>query len=262
MSEAKTPRRVVVKIGSALLTDSGRGLRVDRIGDWARQIGALLEAGCELALVSSGAVAAGVARWDLGARPERIEMLQAAAAIGQIELAGAWDRALAEVGRLGAQALISAEDLADEQRRENARQTFQALLGAGAVPIINENDSVATEEIKLGDNDALSGAVAALLEADWLIILTDQQGVHRADPRLEPEAPLIDSAAVNDPELRAAAGGGAGEWGRGGMRTKLRAAELAASVGADTLIADGLQERILERLALDGEAVGTRIRAA
>ena len=258
---AQAPRRVVIKIGSALLTDNGSGLRYDRIEEWARQLGALLKDGLELALVSSGAVAAGVTRLGLEARPSQVAVLQAAAAVGQIELAGAWDRALAAVGCLGAQVLISAEDLRDAERRENARLTLEELLRSKVMPIINENDTVATEEIRLGDNDALSGSVAKLLNADRLLILTDQRGIHRSDPRQDPDAPLIAEARLDDPELHAAAGGGAGEWGRGGMRTKLEAAALAAAVGADTLIAHGLESNVLERALAQGAAPGTLIRA-
>lgn len=253
-------RRWVVKIGSALLTADGRGLDQAAMARWVGQMVALREAGIELVLVSSGAVAAGMSRLGWSVRPSAIHELQAAAAVGQMGLVRAWESAFAEHGRHTAQVLLTHDDLSDRRRYLNARSTLRTLVELGAVPVINENDTVATDEIRFGDNDTLAALVANLVEADLLVILTDRDGMFDADPRHNPDAKLIFEARADDPALDAVAGGTGGALGRGGMQTKLRAARLAARSGASTIIVGGAIERVLGRLQ-EGERLGTLLTA-
>lgn len=250
----------VVKIGSALITGDGEGLDKAGIDVWCGQVAALVEAGKRVALVSSGAVAEGCRRLGYRRRPTAIHELQAAAAVGQSGLIEAYQNAFNAHGRDTALVLLTHDDLANRQRYLNARATLSTLLDLGLVPVVNENDSVATDEIKLGDNDTLAALVANLLPADVLAVLTDRTGLHEADPRLAPEAPLVPEAAAMDPRLDNMAGGGAGRLGRGGMATKLAAARAAARSGTSTVIANGREPDVLLRLGR-GEAVGTLLRA-
>jgi len=249
-------RTWVVKVGSALLTDDGMGLQRDGIERWAGELAGMMRAGRRPVLVSSGAIAAGMSRLGLRERPRSLGELQAAAAVGQMGLIEAWERAFGRHGLHTALILLTHEDLADRRRYLNARSTLRALLERGVVPVINENDTVATEEIRFGDNDTLGALVTNLLEAEGLILLTDQQGLRARDPERDPAAPLIASARAADTDLDAMAGVGTGRLGRGGMLTKLRAARLAARSGAVTLIADGREPAVLTRL-VGGEPVGT-----
>ena len=249
-------QRWVVKIGSALLTADGRGLDRGAMAVWVEQMVALRRAGVELVLVSSGAVAAGMSRLGWAARPSAIHELQAAAAVGQMGLVQAWESSFGEHGLHTAQVLLTHEDLSDRKRYLNARTTLRTLVELGAIPVINENDTVATDEIRFGDNDTLAALVANLVEADLLVILTDRDGMFDADPRSNPDAQLIFEARADDPALDAVAGGTGGALGRGGMQTKLRAARLAARSGAYTMIVGGRIERVLDRLKA-GERLGT-----
>lgn len=253
-------RRWVVKIGSALATNDGVGLNLEAIESWARQIAALRAAGHEIVLVTSGSVAEGAARLGWRERPHELHQLQAAAAIGQMGLIRGWDTAFEQHGSRVAQILLTHEDLADRQRYLNARSTLWTLLEFGLVPVVNENDTVATAEISLGDNDTLAGFVSNLIEADLLIILTDQAGILSADPRQNKSAELIEFAAVEDHSLDDVVGDG-GAWGRGGMRTKLRAARLAARSATSTIIANGHTSDVLLAIAA-GEVHGTLLHAA
>jgi len=249
-------QRWVVKIGSALLTADGRGLDRSAMAVWVEQMVALRRAGVELVLVSSGAVAAGMSRLGWATRPSAIHELQAAAAVGQMGLVQAWESSFGEHGLHTAQVLLTHEDLSDRKRYLNARTTLRTLVELGAIPVINENDTVATDEIRFGDNDTLAALVANLVEADLLVILTDRDGMFDADPRSNPDAQLIFEARADDPALDAVAGGTGGALGRGGMQTKLRAARLAARSGAYTMIVGGRIERVLDRLKA-GERLGT-----
>ncbi|HTT08664.1 MAG TPA: glutamate 5-kinase [Gammaproteobacteria bacterium] len=248
-------RRWVIKIGSALATHEGRGLRAESIDAWVAQAAALLREGHEVVLVTSGSVAEGVARLGWKQRPHALHELQAAAAVGQMGLVQAYESGFKRHGIRTAQVLLTHEDLANRQRYLNACSTLRTLLKLQVVPVINENDTVATEEIKLGDNDTLAALVANLIEADVLVILTDIAGLYDRDPRRHPDARLIPEARAGDPALEPMAGEG-GQWGRGGMRTKVRAAKLAARSGAATVIASGQEVDVLKRLAA-GEALGT-----
>jgi len=252
-------RRWVVKVGSALATNAGVGLNLAAIEDWARQMVALKAAGHDIVVVASGSVAEGAARLGWRERPHELNQLQAAAAIGQMGLVRGWDQACEKFGSRAAQVLLTHEDLADRQRYLNARSTLWTLLELGAIPVINENDTVATAELSLGDNDTLAGLVSNLTEADLLVILTDQSGLMTADPRHDAHAELIAYADVDAPELAAITGDG-GAWGRGGMRTKLRAARLASRSATSTIIADGRQANVLAEIAA-GEMVGTLLHA-
>lgn len=249
-------KRLVVKVGSALVTNNGTGLDLDAINDWARQIAALRAEGREITLVSSGAVACGVQRLGWGRRPKTVHEKQAAAAVGQAGLVEAYEAAFSKHGLRTAQILLTHDDLADRKRYLNARSTLTTLLELGVVPIINENDTVVTDEIKFGDNDTLGALVANLLEADALIILTDQKGLYTADPRKDPGATLIKEAAAGDESLEAMAGGAGSLVGTGGMITKVIAAKRAARSGAHTAIASGREIDPIIRLAA-GEPVGT-----
>ena len=249
-------RRFVVKIGSALLTNEGRGLDRAAIKSWVEQIVSLRTQGIEVVLVSSGAVAEGMKRLGWQKRPAALHELQAAAAVGQMGLVQAYESFFQGYGIHTAQVLLTHDDLANRERYLNSRSTLRTLLSLGVVPVINENDTVATEEIKLGDNDTLGALVANLVEADLLVILTDQEGMYDADPRKNPTAALIPLARADDPQLLAMAGGEGGALGRGGMLTKVKAAARAARSGTATWIAWGRRERVLARLAA-GEELGT-----
>ncbi|WP_425485959.1 glutamate 5-kinase [Halomonas campaniensis] len=251
-------RRVVVKIGSALLTNDGRGLDEAAIGGWVDQVATLHKRGIEVVLVSSGAVAAGMVRLGWQARPSAVHELQAAAAVGQNGLTECYEGHFARHGLLTAQVLLTHDDLSNRKRYLNARSALRTLVDLRVVPVINENDTVVTDEIRFGDNDTLGALVANLLEAEALVILTDQEGLFDADPRRNPEARLISEGRADDPALAAVAGGG-GALGRGGMATKLRAAHLAARSGAFTAIASGRQPEVLTRL-MAGERLGTLLR--
>ncbi|QJD59078.1 glutamate 5-kinase [Pseudomonas sp. gcc21] len=252
-------RRWVVKIGSALLTGDGRGLDQNAMAVWVDQLVALRKNGAELVLVSSGAVAAGMSRLGWTERPRTIHQMQAAAAIGQMGLVQAWESSFQAHGLSTAQVLLTHDDLSDRKRYLNARSTLRALLDLGVIPVINENDTVVTDEIRFGDNDTLGALVTNLVEADLLVILTDRDGLFTADPSADPSAQLIAEAMADDPKLDAMAGGSAGALGRGGMQTKLRAARLAARSGAGTVIVGGRIERVIERLQA-GEELGTLLR--
>jgi glutamate 5-kinase len=253
-------RRVVVKVGSTLITNHGEGVDHDAIRDWVRQIAALRSAGVEVVLVSSGAIAEGMLRLRWKKRPHEVNQLQAAAAVGQMGLVQVYESAFSAHGLHTAQVLLTHDDLADRKRYLNARSTLTTLLGLGVIPVINENDTVVTDEIKFGDNDTLGALVTNLIEADWLIILTDQQGLFDSDPRKNPDAKLIAQAKAGDAELEAMAGGAGSELGRGGMLTKVLAAKRAALSGAGTLIAYGREADVLMRL-FAGESIGTRLSA-
>lgn len=248
--------RLVVKVGSALVTNNGAGLDLAAIHEWARQIAELRHNGKQVVLVSSGAIACGMQRLGWQKRPKAVHELQAAAAVGQMGLAQVYESAFSAHGLHTAQILLTHDDLADRKRYLNARATLTTLLELGVVPIINENDTVVTDEIKFGDNDTLGALVANLVEADCLIILTDQPGLFTADPRKDPSATLITSARAGDPSLEAMAGGAGTQIGTGGMITKVLAAKRAARSGADTVIASGREKSPLTRLAT-GESVGT-----
>jgi glutamate 5-kinase len=256
----KGKRRIVVKIGSALLTRDGQGLNSDGIHDWAAQIAQLRGRGLELVLVSSGAVAAGMQRLGRSARPHALHELQAMAAVGQMNLVQVYESAFQRHGLHTAQVLLTHDDLTDRRRYLNSRTTLRTLLGFGVIPVINENDTVATEEIRFGDNDTLAALVANLIEADLLLILTDQRGLYERDPRQDPDAKLLAEGRAGDPQLLTMAGG-SGALGRGGMRSKLLAAEKAARSGASTVIAPGREANVIARV-LDGEPVGTHLQAA
>ena len=253
-------RRWVIKIGSALLTADGHGLDRAAIGVWADQIAGLMQTGCEVVLVSSGAVAAGLNRLGWTRRPHALHELQAAAAVGQMGLVECWEAQFRRHDRRTALVLLTHDDLADRKRYLNARSTLATLMRLGVVPVVNENDTVAYEELRLGDNDNLGALVANLVEADAYVILTDQHGLYDQDPRHCAEAHLIHEASAHDPALDAMAGPGAGVLGRGGMRTKIEAARRAARSGAATLIAYGRHPEVLTALR-NGAAVGTFLAA-
>ena len=249
-------RRIVVKVGSSLVTNDGRGLDEAAIGEWCRQLSQLVRGGREVIMVSSGAIAEGMKRLGWRNRPNEIHELQAAAAVGQMGLAQMYETKLRENGLGSAQVLLTHADLADRERYLNARSTLLTLLKLGVVPVINENDTVVTDEIKFGDNDTLGALVANLVEADALVILTDQKGVFTADPRRDPGAVFVHEAKAGDPALETMAGGAGSSLGRGGMITKILAAKRAAGSGASTVIAWGREPDVLLRLT-QGEAIGT-----
>lgn len=252
-------RRWVVKIGSALLTNGGRSLAVEAIADWVGQIATLREQGIDVVLVSSGAVAAGMSRLGWARRPHELSHLQAAAAVGQMDLVQTYQSEFQQFGLQTAQVLLDHDDLRSRERYLNARSTLNTLLEFGVVPIVNENDTVVTDEIRFGDNDTLGALVANLIEADTLCILTDQEGMYDSNPSTNPKARLITEAKAKDPSLDAKAGG-SGALGRGGMITKVRAARLAARSGANTLIVGGKLDRVITRLAR-GQVLGTLLTA-
>jgi len=249
-------RRWVVKIGSAMITGGGRALGHTALAAWAEQLAGLRANGAEVLVVSSGAVAEGMLRLKLAARPEALHQLQAAAAIGQMGLAQAWERALSTHDLHAAQILLTHDDLSDRTRYLNARSTLRTLLDWGVVPVVNENDTVATEEFRFGDNDTLAALVTNLVEADVLVILTDQAGLYTADPRHDPAATLLPEVRAGDAALEHMASPSGGALGRGGMLTKVRAATRAARSGAMTVIAAGSEPRVLTRLAA-AEVLGT-----
>ena len=249
-------RRIVVKVGSSLVTNEGRGLDEAAIGHWCVQLSVLVKEGRELIMVSSGAVAEGMKRLGWSTRPKEINELQAAAAVGQMGLVQMYETKLRESGIGSAQVLLTHADLADRERYLNARSTLLTLLQLGVVPVINENDTVVNDEIKFGDNDTLGALVANLVEADALVILTDQKGLYTADPRSNPQAQFVFTARAGDPALEAMAGGAGSGIGKGGMITKILAAKRAAGSGASTVIAWGREPDALLRLAA-GEPIGT-----
>ena len=236
-------RRLVIKVGSSLVTNQGHGLDHAALGQWAEQIAELKRRGRQVLLVSSGAVAEGMQRLGWRKRPRQLHELQAAAAVGQMGLVQAYESCFRTHGLHAAQILLTHEDLADRKRYLNARSTLRALLELDTIPVINENDTVATEEIKLGDNDTLGALVTNLVEADALVILTDQPGLYTRDPRRHPDAQLVSEAKADDPELEKMAGGAGSHIGSGGMITKVRAARRAARSGAHTIIASGAKRR-------------------
>ncbi len=252
----KTARRIVVKVGSSLVTNEGRGLDEEAIGQWSQQLASLVKDGRELIMVSSGAVAEGMKRLGWTVRPREINELQAAAAVGQMGLVQIYETKLREHGVGSAQVLLTHADLADRERYLNARSTLLTLLQLGVVPVINENDTVVNDEIKFGDNDTLGALVANLVEADVLVILTDQKGLYTADPRRDSSAQFVHEARAGDPLLETMAGGAGSGIGKGGMITKILAAKRAAGSGASTVIAWGREPQVLLRLC-EGEAIGT-----
>ncbi len=253
-------KRIVVKVGSSLVTNQGAGLDLSALGNWARQIATLSVSGHQVVLVSSGAIAEGMQRLGWKKRPASIHDLQAAAAVGQMGLVQAYESCFRKHELHAAQVLLTHADLADRERYLNARTTLTTLLGLRVIPIINENDTVVTDEIKFGDNDTLGALVANLIEADVLVILTDQSGMYTADPRKNAEAELISTALAGDAQLEKMAGSAGSDIGRGGMLTKILAAKRAARSGAHTVIASGNEPDVLLRL-IKGESIGTLLTA-
>jgi glutamate 5-kinase len=253
-------KRWVVKIGSALLTDDGRGLNAQLINQWVDRLAKLSASGIELVIVSSGAVAAGMTRLGWSERPTAIHHLQAAAAVGQMGLVQTWEAAFARHSMHTAQILLVHDDLSHRQRYLNARSAINTLIELGVVPVVNENDTVVTDEFRFGDNDTLAAMVANLIDADLLLILTDQQGLFDSDPRDNPNAKLISQAAADDEALLGYAGASKGHLGQGGMATKIKAARLASRSGTDTIIVDGKSSTILTDVA-SGKLVGTLLTA-
>ena len=254
----KNARRVVIKVGSALITNDGRGLDTAQIEKLVAQIAELRRMGKECVLVSSGAIAEGVLRIGWEKRPTQVYRLQAAAAVGQMGLAEAYERRFRDHGLGSAQILLTHQNLSDREQYLNARSTIKELLGLGIVPVINENDTVVTNEIKVGDNDTLGALVTNLIEADVLVILTDQKGLYTADPRPNPDAESVSTAKAGDPALEKMAGGAASSLSKGGMITKILAAKRAARSGAGTIIAYGREPDVLVRLA-KGKLIGTHL---
>jgi glutamate 5-kinase len=252
----KENKRFVVKVGSTLVTNGGSGLDALAIASWAGQIARLCRTGKEVVLVSSGAIAEGMQRLGWAKRPQSIHELQAAAAVGQMGLVQVYESCFREHGLRTAQVLLTHADLADRQRYLNARSTLLTLLGLGIIPVINENDTVVTDEIRFGDNDTLGAMVTNLVEADCLVILTDQPGLYTDDPRRNPNATLVRSARAGEPRLEEMAGGTGSSIASGGMLTKVLAAKRAARSGAETVIASGREDDVLVRLAA-GESIGT-----
>ncbi|TVO56069.1 glutamate 5-kinase [Denitromonas halophila] len=260
-SKIRDAKRLVAKVGSALVTNNGAGLDHAALADWARQIALLKARGREVALVSSGAIAAGMQRLGWSKRPHEMHKLQAAAAVGQMGLAQAYEDAFTRHGLHTAQILLTHEDLSDRKRYLNARSTITTLLKLGVIPIINENDTVVTDEIKFGDNDTLGALVANLIEADALVILTDQDGLFSADPRKDPAATLISEGQAEDVRYEKMAGGAGSGISKGGMLTKIKAAQRAARSGAHTIIAGGRIPDALLKVA-QGETLGTLLYAS
>jgi glutamate 5-kinase len=257
MTEAvRQARRIVVKVGSSLVTNEGRGLDAQAIGNWCRQLATLAGQGRELVMVSSGAIAEGMLRLGWRTRPKQIHEQQAAAAVGQMGLAQMYETQLRAHGLRSAQVLLTHADLADRERYLNARSTLLTLLALQVIPVINENDTVVNDEIKFGDNDTLGALVANLVEADLLVILTDQKGLYTADPRKDPSATFVHEARAGDPALETMAGGAGSSIGKGGMITKILAAKRAAGSGASTVIAWGREPDALLRLC-QGDNMGT-----
>ncbi|MDD2720131.1 MAG: glutamate 5-kinase [Gallionella sp.] len=253
-------KRIVVKVGSSLVTNQGAGLDLNALGNWARQIAALNASGHEVLLVSSGAIAEGMQRLGWRTRPTSVHELQAAAAVGQMGLVQAYESCFRKHDLHAAQVLLTHDDLANRERYLNARSTLTTLLGLRVIPIINENDTVVTDEIKFGDNDTLGALVTNLIDADALVILTDQDGLYTADPRKDASATLVQTAQAGDAQLESMAGGAGSAIGRGGMITKILAAKRAAHSGAHTVIASGHEPDVLLRL-FDGTSIGTLLTA-
>jgi len=254
----KKTKRIVVKVGSSLVTNNGEGLDHGAIGMWAEQMASLLRAGHEVLMVSSGAIVEGMQRLGWTKRPQEIHQLQAAAAVGQMGLVQVYESCFARFNLRSAQILLTNADLANPERNANAKATLETLLKLGVIPIINENDTVVTDEIKFGDNDSLAALVTNLVHADLLVILTDQGGLFTADPRLNQDAALLSDAVAGDPTLEEMAGGAASELSKGGMLTKVLAAKIAVQTGASTVIASGREPNVLTRL-LAGEKIGTHL---
>jgi glutamate 5-kinase len=259
-STLKNCKRIVVKVGSSLVTNKGAGLDLAALTNWARQIAALSESGHQIILVSSGAIAEGMQRIGWKIRPTLVHDLQAAAAVGQMGLIQAYESCFRQHGIHAAQVLLTHADLTNRERYLNARSTITTLLSLGVIPIINENDTVVTDEIKFGDNDTLAALVTNLIEADALFILTDQSGLYTADPRKDSNATIVKESSAGDTTLEDMAGGAGSTIGRGGMLTKILAAKRAARSGAHTVIASGHEQDILLRLA-HGEFIGTLLTA-
>lgn len=259
-SVVKQSRRIVVKVGSSLVTNQGQGLDHDALTRWAGQIAELKKMGKEIVLVSSGAIAEGIQRLGWKKRPHAVHKLQAAAAVGQMGLVQAYESCFRQHDLHAAQILLTHEDLSDRKRYLNARSTLITLLDMNIIPVINENDTVATDEIRFGDNDTLAALVTNLIEGSVLVILTDQGGLFTADPRKDPHARLVEEARAGDPALEAMAGGAGSDIGRGGMLTKVMAARRAARSGAHTVIASGHEPDVLVMLAR-GKAIGTQLLA-
>jgi glutamate 5-kinase len=260
MSLLQQANCIVIKVGSSLVTNNGEGLDRLAIAAWAEQIAALNKMGRQIVLVSSGAVAEGMQRLGLRKRPTAVNELQAAAAVGQMGLVQMYESCFSQHGLHTAQVLLTHDDLSDRKRYLNARSTLRTLLSLGVIPIINENDTVVTDEIRFGDNDTLGSLVANLIEADVLVILTDQSGLYSADPRKDKQAVLIQQALAGDAELEKMAGGAGSAVGTGGMLTKILAAKRAARSGAGTIIASGREPEVLLKLA-QGQSIGTHLRA-
>jgi len=260
MSLLQQANCIVIKVGSSLVTNNGEGLDRQAIAAWAEQIAALNKMGRQIVLVSSGAVAEGMQRLGLRKRPTAVNELQAAAAVGQMGLVQMYESCFSQHGLHTAQVLLTHDDLSDRKRYLNARSTLRTLLSLGVIPIINENDTVVTDEIRFGDNDTLGSLVANLIEADVLVILTDQSGLYSADPRKDKQAVLIQQALAGDAELEKIAGGAGSAVGTGGMLTKILAAKRAARSGAGTIIASGREPEVLLKLA-QGQSIGTHLRA-
>lgn len=259
-SPLKTAKRLVIKVGSSLVTNQGQGLDHDALARWAAQIAELRKLNREVVLVSSGAIAEGMQRLGWKKRPHAVNELQAAAAVGQMGLAQAYETCFRQHGLLTSQILLTHDDLSDRKRYLNARSALRTLMQLGVIPVINENDTVATDEIRVGDNDTLGSLVTNLVEADVMIILTDQTGLFSADPRKHADARLVAEADAMDPALEKMAGGAGSAISLGGMLTKITAAQRAARGGAHTLIASGHEPNVLVRL-VQGEAIGTLLRA-
>lgn len=255
-TKLKSSKRWVVKIGSALLTNDGQGLDISRMQTWVKEMSTLIDDGVDLCLVSSGAIAVGLRTLRIDRRPQELPKLQAVAAVGQMGLVQAWQSCFAACGRETAQVLLTHEELADRKRYLNARDTLKTLSQFGVIPVVNENDTIATDEIRFGDNDSLGALATNLLEADVLVILTDQDGFFDKDPRVHPEAALIPEARALDDGLLGMAGKEGGMLGRGGMYTKIMAAQQAARSGAMTVIANGRVDGVLEQLRA-GDLVGS-----
>ncbi|OYY49692.1 MAG: glutamate 5-kinase [Methylophilaceae bacterium 17-44-8] len=260
VSLLQNSKTLIVKVGSSLVTNNGEGLDRSAIAAWAEQISVLVKQGKQVVLVSSGAVAEGMQRLGWKKRPIEVNELQAAAAVGQMGLVQMYESCFAQHGLHTAQILLTHDDLRDRKRYLNARSTLKTLLALNVIPIINENDTVVTEEIRFGDNDTLGALVANLIEADALVILTDQQGLYSADPRKDSNAQFIHFETAGNPVLEQMAGGAGSSIGTGGMLTKILAAKRAASSGAHTVIASGREANVLVRLSA-GEAIGTHLEA-
>jgi glutamate 5-kinase len=258
LAPLKSAQRVVIKVGSSLVTNDGKGLDREAIANWAGQIAELIQLGKEVVFVTSGAIAEGMKRLNFASRPKEMNLLQACAAVGQMGLVQMYESCFRELGLATAQVLLTHADLADRTRYLNARSTIITLLGMGVVPILNENDTVVTDEIKVGDNDTLGALVANLIDADCLIILTDQRGLYSADPRKDPKAEFISEAQAGDESLEQMAGGAGSAIGKGGMLTKILAAKRAAASGTHTIIASGREPQLLKRLA-QGDSIGTAL---